>query len=73
MAGYHVPYVPGWDCHGLPIEHQVLKELGDKKKTLDTLAIRRLCREYAEKYFRFSEKSFSGSASWVIGSIPISP
>src|SRR6267143_512313 len=32
MAGYQVPYVPGWDCHGLPIEHQVLKELGDKKK-----------------------------------------
>src|SRR3989304_6269296 len=45
MAGYQVPYVPGWDCHGLPIEHQVLKELGDKKKTLDTTAIRKLCRE----------------------------
>ena len=35
MAGFHAPYVPGWDCHGLPIEHQVLKELGDKKKTLE--------------------------------------
>src|SRR3989449_1964380 len=33
MEGYQVPFVPGWDCHGLPIEHQVLKELGGKKKT----------------------------------------
>jgi len=58
MAGYQVPYVPGWDCHGLPIEHQVLKELGDKKKTLDTLAIRRLCREYAEKFYTIQREEF---------------
>jgi len=58
MAGHHVPYVPGWDCHGLPIEHQVLKELGDKKKTLDTPAIRRLCREYAEKFFIIQREEF---------------
>ena len=58
MAGYQVPYVPGWDCHGLPIEHQVLKELGDKKKTLDTPAIRRLCREYAEKFFIIQREEF---------------
>ena len=50
MAGFHAPYVPGWDCHGLPIEHQVMKELGEKKKDLDVLAIRKLCRAYAEKY-----------------------
>jgi isoleucyl-tRNA synthetase len=58
MAGFHVPYVPGWDCHGLPIEHQVLKELGDKKKNLDALAIRKLCRDYAEKYFRIQRDEF---------------
>ncbi len=58
MAGYEVPYVPGWDCHGLPIEHQVLKELGDKKKTLDTPAIRKLCREYAEKFFAIQREEF---------------
>jgi isoleucyl-tRNA synthetase len=58
MAGYQVPYVPGWDCHGLPIEHQVLKELGDKKKTLDTPAIRKLCREYAEKFYRIQREEF---------------
>ena len=58
MGGYQVPYVPGWDCHGLPIEHQVLKELGDKKKTLDTPAIRRLCREYAEKFYTIQREEF---------------
>ncbi len=58
MAGYQVPYVPGWDCHGLPIEHQVLKELGEKKKTLDTPAIRRLCRDYAEKFYKIQREEF---------------
>ena len=58
MAGFNAPYVPGWDCHGLPIEHQVMKELGDKKKNLDTLAIRKLCRDYAEKYFRIQRDEF---------------
>ena len=58
MAGYHVPYVPGWDCHGLPIEHQVLKDLGEKKKTLDAMAIRRLCRDYAEKFYKIQREEF---------------
>jgi len=58
MAGFRVPYVPGWDCHGLPIEHQVLKELGEKKKTLDVPAIRKLCRDYAEKYVNIQRDEF---------------
>ena len=58
MSGYQVPYVPGWDCHGLPIEHQVLKELGDKKRDLDALAIRKLCKEYAEKYVAIQREEF---------------
>ncbi|MDE3018506.1 MAG: isoleucine--tRNA ligase [Nitrospirota bacterium] len=58
MAGFRVPYVPGWDCHGLPIEHQVLKELGDKKKGLDVPAIRKLCRDYAEKYVNLQREEF---------------
>jgi len=58
MAGFRVPYVPGWDCHGLPIEHQVMKELGDKKKDLDAAAIRKLCRDYAEKYFKIQRDEF---------------
>ena len=58
MSGKHVPYRPGWDCHGLPIEHHVMKELGDKKRDLDALAIRRLCKEYAEKYFKIQRDEF---------------
>lgn len=58
MAGYQVPYVPGWDCHGLPIEHQVLKELGSKKQGLDMIGIRRLCRDYAEKYYQIQRDEF---------------
>src|SRR5579884_963342 len=58
MAGYHAPYVPGWDCHGLPIEHQVMKELGEKKAQLDTIAIRKLCAQYAEKYMQIQRDEF---------------
>lgn len=58
MAGFQAPYVPGWDCHGLPIEHQVMKELGDKKRDLDVSAIRRLCREYAERYVNIQRDEF---------------
>ncbi len=58
MAGFQAPYVPGWDCHGLPIEHQVLKELGDRKKHLDTMSVRRLCRAYAEKYYQVQRDEF---------------
>ena len=58
MSGFQVPYVPGWDCHGLPIEHQVLKELGDKKKDLDALAIRKLCKDYAEKFVSIQRDEF---------------
>ncbi len=58
MVGFHAPYVPGWDCHGLPIEHQVMKELGDKKKDLDVSAIRKLCRDYAERYVNIQREEF---------------
>ncbi len=56
MEGYSVYYVPGWDCHGLPIEHKVLKELGEQSRTLGTLEIRRRCRDYAEKYVRLQSE-----------------
>jgi isoleucyl-tRNA synthetase len=58
MAGFQAPYIPGWDCHGLPIEHQVLKDLGEKKRTLDATAIRKLCREYAEKFYTIQREEF---------------
>ena len=47
MMGFDAPYVPGWDCHGLPIEQQVDKKLGSKKREMDAVAIRQACREYA--------------------------
>ena len=47
MDGYDAPYVPGWDCHGLPIEHQIEKTRGKEVKTLEPRAFRQACREYA--------------------------
>jgi len=58
MAGFHCPYVPGWDCHGLPIEHNVDKELGAKKKEIGKLAFRGACRKYAEKWIKTQKSEF---------------
>ncbi len=58
MSGFDAVYVPGWDCHGLPIEHNVDKELGDKKRTLSQAQIRRLCRAYAEKFIDIQREEF---------------
>jgi isoleucyl-tRNA synthetase len=58
MAGYDSPYVPGWDCHGLPIEHAVDKELGSKKKEMTPGDIRRACREFASKYLDIQREDF---------------
>lgn len=49
MRGYSAPYVPGWDCHGQPIEHEVIKRLGPDSGT-SKLELRRLCRDYAMKF-----------------------
>lgn len=58
MAGYNAEYVPGWDCHGLPIEHNVDKALGPKKKSMSNVEIRRECRKYAEKYIDVQRGEF---------------
>ena len=59
MTGHRAPYVPGWDCHGLPIELQVEKNLGRAKKlAMSKAEIRRLCREYAEKYISVQREEF---------------
>ena len=50
MAGYDAPYVPGYDCHGLPIELQVDRELGPKKRDMPAADFRRACRAYAERF-----------------------
>ena len=58
MAGFDAPYVPGWDCHGLPIEIKVDEKLGGKKLEMDPVAVRKACREYAGKYLDLQRTQF---------------
>ena len=58
MEGFDSPYVPGWDCHGLPIEIKVDNELGPKKAQMSTAEIRRACRKYAEKFIDLQRTDF---------------
>ena len=58
MSGYDAVYVPGWDCHGLPIEHNVDKEMGNKKVELSQADFRRRCRAYAERFIDIQREEF---------------
>lgn len=58
MSGFDSDYVPGWDCHGLPIEHHVDKELGKKKRGMTEVEVRRKCREYATKFINIQREEF---------------
>jgi isoleucyl-tRNA synthetase len=58
MRGHRAPYVPGWDCHGLPIEQKILKELGDKIHEMEPLALRRLCHDYARGWIETQRTQF---------------
>jgi isoleucyl-tRNA synthetase len=64
MLGFDAVYVPGWDCHGLPIEHQVDKELGldsasvDVRRAMDPVEKRRRCREYAARFIDIQREEF---------------
>jgi len=58
LAGYDAPYVPGWDCHGLPIELKVDRELGPKKREMSIADFRRACQRYAEKYVEIQRADF---------------
>ena len=73
MAGFDSIFVPGWDCHGLPIEHQVDKELGDRKGTLSQAEKRRYCREYAEKYVGIQRDEFKRLGVFGEWTTPTSP
>jgi isoleucyl-tRNA synthetase len=67
MEGYNAVYVPGWDCHGLPIEHQVDLDLGDKKAGMSIADIRRRCRAFAERFIDIQREEFKrmgGIADW---------
>src|SRR5262245_61857998 len=64
MLGFDAVYVPGWDCHGLPIEHQVDLELGldsasvDVRRAMDPVEKRRRCREYAQRFIDIQREEF---------------
>lgn len=58
MQGYRSPYLPGWDCHGLPIEIKVDQLLGEKKRELSIIQIREECKKYALKYVDIQRSQF---------------
>lgn len=59
MAGYNTPYIPGWDCHGLPIEYALMKELKlDKKNITDVADFRKKARKFAAKFVKIQKEEF---------------
>ena len=58
MAGHDAPYIPGWDCHGLPIEIKVDQQLGKKKLQLNPTEVRLECRKYAQKFLDLQREQF---------------
>ncbi len=58
MKGHQTPYVPGWDCHGLPIEHKVQEKLGPKLREMETLHVRKRCWDHASKFIERQSEQF---------------
>ena len=58
MRGYYAPFVPGWDCHGLPVEHQLLKELKISKHEIDKVEFRKKAHDYAMKFVKIQSEEF---------------
>ncbi len=58
MAGFNARYLPGWDCHGLPIEAKVMDELGDKARSMDPMDIRKRCHDYANSFIYVQRDQF---------------
>ncbi len=58
MEGFESPYIPGWDCHGLPIEHAVEKDLGPKRRELSRAEFLQRCRTYAQKWIDTQRAGF---------------
>lgn len=67
MSGFNTPYLPGWDCHGLPIEHNVMKELGESAQAMSNIDIRAECAAYAERFISVMREEFKrlgGLGEW---------
>ena len=62
MQGFDSPYIPGWDCHGLPIESKVSAELGPKALNMTKAQIRQLCQKYASKFVKLQSQQFQNLA-----------
>jgi isoleucyl-tRNA synthetase len=58
QAGFDVPYVPGWDCHGMPIEHQVVRDLRKRKVDASPQEVRKHCRDFAERFLDVQRAEF---------------
>ncbi len=58
MCGYHCEYVPGWDCHGLPVEHQLLKKLKKRKGDIEQVEFRKRAFEYATGFVGIQKEEF---------------
>ncbi len=58
MQGFRAPYIPGWDCHGLPIEHRVMKDMREKGKDLPPSEIRSACADFSKKFIEIQRKQF---------------
>jgi isoleucyl-tRNA synthetase len=70
MSGLDCVYVPGWDCHGLPIEHQVDRELGQQRYEMTQADKRRACRVYAERFVDIQRDQFKRLGSSGNGKTP---
>ena len=58
MSGYYAPYIPGWDCHGLPIEYQLMKDLGKNKAAVDKIEFRKKAADFAMKFVAIQRDEF---------------
>jgi len=58
MRGFDAPYVPGWDCHGMPIEHQLFKEMKKTKHDVDQLKFRKMAHEFAMRFVEIQKSEF---------------
>jgi len=64
MEGYRAPYVPGWDTHGLPVEWQMVRELGEETRRRGIVEFRKACRDYALKYVDIQREEFKRLGIW---------
>ena len=58
MSGFDSPYIPGWDCHGLPIEYQLMKDLKKNKSTIDRVEFRKKAADFAMKFVGIQKDEF---------------